>query len=172
MVKNAAYFSRLIFLPEICSMKNITISIISVLTAMTATAQSDASFKGQYPQTKTIDVRDSYFGIEVSDPYRWLEDDRAEDTKQWVSAQNEVTNNYLSRIPFRDAIRKRLTELWNYEKYSAPFKEGDYTYFYKNDGLQNQSVLFRQKGGGQPEVFLDPNTFSAGGTTSLAGDSF
>lgn len=139
---------------------------------MTATAQSDASFKGQYPQTKTIDVRDSYFGIEVSDPYRWLEDDRAEDTKQWVNAQNEVTNNYLSRIPFRDAIRKRLTELWNYEKYSAPFKEGDYTYFYKNDGLQNQSVLFRQKDGGQPEVFLDPNTFSAGGTTSLAGISF
>src|SRR5690606_21135385 len=118
-------------------------------------------------------VTENYFGTEVPDPYRWLENDTANETKAWVAAQNEVTNAYLEQIPFRDAIYKRLEKLWDYEKFSAPFKEGEYTYFYKNDGLQNQSVLYRQKGeDGNVEVFLDPNKFSEDGTTSLAGIAF
>ncbi|MEO8794874.1 MAG: S9 family peptidase, partial [Daejeonella sp.] len=125
-----------------------------------------------YPKTKKSDVSDTYFGTTIIDPYRWLEDDRAEDTKAWVIAENAVTQNYLSKIPFRDDIKNRLEKLWNYEKYSAPFKEGDYTYFYKNDGLQNQYVLYRQKNGGEAEVFLDPNKFSKDATTSLAGLNF
>lgn len=126
-----------------------------------------------YPATEKGDVTDEYFGTEVPDPYRWLENDMADDTKAWVSEQNKVTEAYLEQIPFRDAIYKRLEKLWNYEKFSAPFKEGDYTYFYKNDGLQNQSVLYRQKGeDGNVEVFLDPNKFSEDGTTSLAGIAF
>jgi prolyl oligopeptidase len=125
-----------------------------------------------YPQTKKVDTVDTYFGTVVPDPYRWLEDDRADDTKAWVKAENKVTQDYLSQIPFRDAIRKQLETLWNYEKYSAPFKEGKYTYFYKNDGLQNQSVLYRQESDGKPEIFLDPNKFSADGTTSLQGIDF
>lgn len=126
----------------------------------------------KYPTTRIVPQTDNYFNTAVADPYRWLEDDRSDDTKAWVVDQNKVTNGYLAQIPFRDAIQKRLKALWNYEKYSAPFKEGEYTYFYKNNGLQNQSVLYRQKGAGQPEVFLDPNKFSADGTTSLQGIEF
>jgi prolyl oligopeptidase len=125
-----------------------------------------------YPQTKKVDTIDTYFGTQVPDPYRWLENDRAEDTKEWVKAENTVTENYLEQIPYREAIRKELETLWNYEKYSAPFKEGQYLYFYKNDGLQSQAVLYRQLGDGKPEVFLDPNKFSADGTTSLQGIDF
>ena len=125
-----------------------------------------------YPQTAKGNITDDYFGTIVSDPYRWLEDDQSEETKAWVEAENEVTQAYLQQIPFREAIRQKLEKLWNYEKYSAPFKEGKYTYFYKNNGLQSQSVLYRQLGDGEPEVFLDPNTFSADGTTSLGGISF
>ncbi len=125
-----------------------------------------------YPKTKKVEAADNYFGTKVLDPYRWLEDDRAADTKQWVTDQNKVTQNYLSQIPFRHKIKKRLESLWNYEKFSAPFKEGKYTYFYKNNGLQNQSVLYRQTEDGEPEIFLDPNKFSTDGTTSLAGIDF
>ena len=125
-----------------------------------------------YPETKKENIKDTYFGTVVTDPYRWLEDDRAEDTKAWVKAENAVTQKYMSQIPYRKTIKERLTKLMNYEKYSQPFKEGDYTYFYKNTGLQNQSVLYRQKEGGEPEVFLDPNTFSKDATTSLADVSF
>ncbi|WP_257666134.1 prolyl oligopeptidase family serine peptidase [Parapedobacter tibetensis] len=126
-----------------------------------------------YPETKKGDVVDNHFDMEVADPYRWLENDTAADTKEWVAEQNKVTNDYLAQIPYRDAINARLEKLWNYEKFSAPFKEGEYTYFYKNDGLQNQSVLYRQKGDdGEVEVFLDPNKFSEDGTTSLAGVAF
>ncbi|MDF3078151.1 MAG: family peptidase [Sphingobacteriaceae bacterium] len=125
-----------------------------------------------YPKTKKANTTDKYFGTEVPDPYRWLENDTAADTKAWVKEENKVTQDYLSKIAYREAIRKRLEELWNYEKYSAPFKEGKYTYFYKNTGLQSQSVLYRQIDGGEPEVFLDPNKFSADGTTSLAGIDF
>ena len=126
-----------------------------------------------YPQTEKISHKEVYFGVEVDDPYRWLEDDLATNTKEWVKLENEVTEDYLSQIPYRNAIKSRLEHLWNYAKFSAPFVEGDYTYFYKNDGLQNQSVLYRKKGdSGNEEVFLDPNQFSKDGTTSLAGISF
>jgi len=126
-----------------------------------------------YPETrKDTTVVDDYFGTKVADPYRWLEDDLSEETGAWVKAQNELTFGYLDKIPFRDQIKERLTELWDYEKFSAPSVKGDYTYFYKNDGLQNQSVMYRQQGDGEPEVFLNPNEFSSDGTTSLAGVSF
>ncbi|MFD2967996.1 prolyl oligopeptidase family serine peptidase [Sphingobacterium bambusae] len=126
-----------------------------------------------YPTTEKTTQQDSYFGTAVDDPYRWLEDDLSDKTKQWVAAENEVTDDYLSQIPFRENIRKRLEDLWNYEKETAPFQEGDYIYYYKNDGLQNQYVLYRKKGeDGKEELFLDPNKFSEDGTTSLAGISF
>ncbi|HCV79504.1 MAG TPA: S9 family peptidase, partial [Zunongwangia profunda] len=114
-----------------------------------------------------------YFGTKVNDPYRWLEDDRSEETEEWVKAENKVTFGYLDKIPFKDDLKKRLSEIWNYEKIGAPFKEGDYTYFSKNDGLQNQYVIYRRKNeNDKPEVFLDPNKFSEDGTTSLSGLSF
>ncbi|NTS75791.1 S9 family peptidase [Catenovulum sp. SM1970] len=125
-----------------------------------------------YPATQKGDVVDTYFGQQIADPYRWLEDDRSAETGAWVVAQNEVTNNYLSQVPYREQIKSRLAELMNYEKVSAPFVEGQYTYFYKNDGLQNQYVLYRLKADGTEEVFLDPNTFSADGTTSMSGLTF
>ncbi|SFT18227.1 prolyl oligopeptidase family serine peptidase [Sphingobacterium wenxiniae] len=126
-----------------------------------------------YPKTEKIEHNDVYFGTTVEDPYRWLEDDLSEKTKQWVTEQNLVTEDYLAQIPFREAIRTRLENLWNFEKEGAPFKEGEYIYYYKNDGLQNQYVLYRKKGeDGKEEVFLDPNKFSEDGTTSLAGISF
>lgn len=125
-----------------------------------------------YPVTKKGDVVDTYFGTNVADPYRWLEDDRSEETGAWVKTQNELTFGYLDQIPYREQLKTRLGELWNYEKVGAPFKEGDYTYFYKNDGLQNQYVVYRQKDGGEVELFLDPNTFSEDGTTSMGQLSF
>lgn len=121
-----------------------------------------------YPETKKVDTVDVYFGVEVKDPYRWLENDTARETAEWVKAQNDVTFGYLSKINYREKILSRLEEVTNYERLSAPFKEGDYYYFYKNDGLQNHSVLYRKKGiDGTPEVFLDPNTFSKDGTKIL-----
>lgn len=125
-----------------------------------------------YPSTEKIPVIDFYFDIEVVDNYRWLEDDNAEETKKWVDKQNKTTFSYLENIPFRNQIKNRLEQLWDYEKVSAPFKEGDYTYFYKNSGLQNQYAVYRIKKGYEAEVFLDPNTFAKDGTTSLAGLSF
>ena len=125
----------------------------------------------KYPETKKNAVTDTIFGVEVIDNYRWLEDDRSKDTEAWVNSQNKVTFNYLSKIPFREVFKNRLTELWNYEKLGVPFNEGDYTYFYKNDGLQNQYVVFRRKDGIET-LFLDPNTFSEDGTTSLGSLSF
>jgi prolyl oligopeptidase len=151
---------------------NCLIAMAVLLGSNTTYAQLMNIKPAAYPQTKKGTVTDTYFDTQVPDPYRWLEDDQAADTKAWVQEQNKVTFGYLAQIPFRETIRKRLETLWNYEKYSAPFKEGAYTYFYKNDGLQSQSVLYRQTEGGQPEVFLDPNKFSADGTTSLAGISF
>lgn len=124
------------------------------------------------PITQKVDVVDDYFGTKVSDPYRWLEDDLSLETAEWVKAQNAVTFDYLSKIPYREQIEERITKLMDYEKQSQPFKEGKFTYFYKNDGLQNQDVLYRQLGDGDAEIFLDPNTFSEDGTTSLAGVSF
>ena len=127
----------------------------------------------KYPATIKTDTVDTYFDTKVPDPYRWLENDTAKATGEWVKSQNEVTFGYLNAIPFRDQIKKRLEEVFNYERLTAPFKEGDYFYFYKNDGLQNQSVLYRKKGiDGQPEIFLDPNGFSKDGTSALGGVSF
>jgi len=134
--------------------------------------KNELSMEITYPETKKVDTVDTYFETKVNDPYRWLEDDRSAETAEWVQAQNKVTFGYLDKIPYRAALKNRLEKLWNYEKISAPFKEGDYTYFYKNDGLQNQSVVYRQKGDEEPEVFLDPNSFAEDGTTSLAGLSF
>ena len=125
-----------------------------------------------YPETKKVNHTDTYFGENINDPYRWLEDDRAADTKDWVQREVKFTNDYLSQIPFREELRAQLKDIWNYEKVSAPFKEGGYTYVYKNDGLQAQSVLYRKDASGKTEVFLDPNKFSDKGTTSLSGLSF
>lgn len=126
----------------------------------------------KYPVTAKVDTVNTYFDTEVKDPYRWLEDDRSPETEAWVKEQNRTTFGYLENIPFRNDLKNRLEILWNYEKLGSPQKKGEYTYFYKNDGLQNQYVVYRTKGDGKPEVFLDPNTFSKDGTTSLAGLSF
>jgi len=126
-----------------------------------------------YPITKKVDQSDNYYGTIVEDPYRWLEDDNSEETKVWVEAQNKITFDYLEKIPFREKIKERLTKIWNYPKYSSPFKEGDNYYFFKNDGLQNQSVLYVQEDlNSEPRVFLDPNKFSEDGTVALSQLSF
>ncbi|MBI4929862.1 MAG: S9 family peptidase [Bacteroidetes bacterium] len=125
-----------------------------------------------YPQTKKVDTTDDYFGTKIADPYRWLEDDNSEETKKWVEEENKVTADYLGKIPFRQQMKDRLTQVWNFEKMTAPFKRGKYYFFYKNDGLQNQSVLYVQEGlSGTPKILIDPNTLSADGTTALAGVS-
>jgi len=127
----------------------------------------------KYPPTKTVSLVDEYFGTKIADPYRWLEDDNSAETRQWVTAENQVTNEYLSKIPFYEQVKTKLQQLWNYPKYSSPFKEGAWYYFYKNDGLQNQSVLYRQKGlDGTPEVFIDPNTMSKDGTAAISNPVF
>ena len=126
-----------------------------------------------YPVTKKVDTVDNYFGTDVPDPYRWLEDDNSEETAEWVTAQNEVTTAYLNQIPFRSKIKERLEQIWDYPKYSTPFKEGENYYYYKNDGMQNQDVVYMLKDlKGEPEVFLDPNTFSEDGTVALSGLEF
>ncbi len=126
----------------------------------------------QYPETRKDTTQNTFFDTTIIDQYRWLEDDLSTETNAWVDAQNKVTFDYLDKIPFRADYKSRLEKLWNYEKYGAPFKEGKYTYFYKNDGLQNQFVLWRNNGEKDAEIFLDPNTFSKDGTTSLAGIEF
>ncbi len=128
-----------------------------------------------YPKTTKEDVKDKYFGKEIADPYRWLEDDRSKRTEEWVVEQNSVTEAYMSWVPFRDKIKKRLSELWNFNKQSAPFKKGDLFFCYKNSGLQNQSVLYMAKSydvePSEWQVLLDPNKLSADGTTALNGIS-
>ncbi|HEX2967509.1 MAG TPA: prolyl oligopeptidase family serine peptidase [Bacteroidales bacterium] len=146
--------------------------ILTALMALLISCNNGSREKIQYPVTKKVEVTDEYFGTRVSDPYRWLEDDRSAETAEWVKAQNSVTFAYLEKIPYRNEIKSRLEKIWNYEKYGMPFHEGEYTYYSKNDGLQNQAVIYRQKGEGEPEVFLDPNSFSADGTTSLAEIDF
>jgi len=126
-----------------------------------------------YPIVKKDNVVENYHGTKISDPYRWLEDDHSEETGDWVKAQNQVTFSYLDQIPYRDAIKTRLEELWNYERFSTPFKEGDKFYFFKNDGLQNQSVMYTQETlDSEATLILDPNKFSDDGTTSLGGLAF
>jgi prolyl oligopeptidase len=127
----------------------------------------------KYPNAKKVEQVDDYNGVKVSDPYRWLEDTESADTKAWIDVQNKITFDYLSTIPQREQIKKRLTELWNYEKYSAPFKVGKHYFYYKNDGLQNQSVLYiTDSVADAGRVFLDPNKLSADGTAALAGTTF
>lgn len=146
-----------------------SIFIASIILSQSVNAQNKTM---NYPQTAKKEVVDTYFNNKIADPYRWLEDDRSAETAAWVTAQNNVTFAYLDQIPYRDQLKKQLTEKWNYEKIGAPFVEGDFTYYYKNDGLQNQSVLYRKDKSGKEEIFLDPNTFSKDGTTSLADVSF
>lgn len=154
-------------------MKNISLLAALVLfAACKEESKSREPITVNYPTTKKVDTVDNYFGTEVPDPYRWLEDDRSEETEAWVKKQNAVTFGYLEKIPFREDLKNRLEKLWNYEKVGSPFKEGGYTYYYKNNGLQNQYVVYRKKDDGEEEVFLDPNTFSEDGTTSLMGLSF
>ena len=150
-------------------LKKITVFVTVSIAFMMST--SEAQIK--YPATKKVTQSDNYFGTVIADPYRWLEDDNSDETKAWVKDQNVVTNDYLSKIPYRGAVKKRLEEMWNYTKYSSPFKEGDYYYFYKNDGLQNQNVLYRQIGlKGTPEVFIDANSMSKDGTIVPGVPSF
>ena len=125
-----------------------------------------------YPKTDKKPVVDTYFKNQVTDNYRWLEDDKSAETAAWVIAQNQLSFEYLDKIPFRDAIKERMKKLWNFERFSAPFIEGSYTYFYKNNGLQNQSILYRKDKSGTEEIFLDPNSFSKDATTSLDAVSF
>jgi prolyl oligopeptidase len=145
----------------------ILLATLAMLLATAAVAQQLS-----YPVTKTVDQKDDYFGTTIPDPYRWLENDTSAETGAWVAAQNVVTNAWFEKIPFRAALRARLDSLYNYPKLSAPFHKGNDYFFYKNDGLQNQSVLYSQVGlGGTPSVLLDPNTFSADGTTRLVSFS-
>jgi prolyl oligopeptidase len=156
-------------------MKKITLACMALLALSACKEEQPEKQKitVTYPETKQVDTIDTYFGENIKDPYRWLEDDMSEETGAWVKSQNEVTFGYLDNIPYRKELKNRLEKMWNYEKLGAPFTEGDYTYFYKNDGLQNQYVIYRKKGDeGAEEVFLDPNTFNEDGTISLGGLSF
>ncbi|MDR3651353.1 MAG: prolyl oligopeptidase family serine peptidase [Paludibacter sp.] len=150
-------------------MKNLITLIISMV--LLSANQSKAQI--MYPVTTKDNVVDTYFGIQVKEPYRWLENDTSKATSAWVKAQNRVTFDYLTKISFRKALKKRLTELINYPKYSSPFKKNGQYFFYKNDGLQNQSVLYRQATlTSEPEVLLDPNTLSSDGTVALSTIAF
>ena len=155
-------------------MKTLLIGVFASLVLVTC--KNETSKKNDvaviYPETKTVDSVDTYFGEAVKDPYRWLEDDRSAETEAWVKAQNKTTAAYLKQIPFIDDLKTRLSKIWNYEKIGAPFIEGNYTYFSKNDGLQNQNVIYRTQNDKEATVFLDPNTFSKDGTTSLDALNF
>jgi len=157
-------------------MKKLILPFFAILIIVSCKEETKKeSIAVTYPTTKKVDTVTTYFGEQVKDPYRWLEDDMSDETADWVKTQNKTTFGYLDKIPFREALKQRLTKLWNYEKVGSPFKEGDYTYFYKNDGLQNQYVIYRYKTGDDPStaaVFLDPNTFSDDGTVSLGGLNF
>src|SRR6188768_2022609 len=140
--------------------------IAAALAGTTAVAQQQFT----YPTTKKVDHVDTYHGTRVPDPYRWLEDDMSKETEAWVEAQNKVTFPYLEAIPFRAQLTARVKKLSDYAKFGSPFRKGPYYFFTKNDGLQDQSVLYIQKGiDGTPEVLIDPNTWEGQGTTRLAG---
>lgn len=139
----------------------ICISILNFSTAQT-----------KYPISKKVDSFTTYFGTKVAEPYQWLENDRSEETEEWVKAQNKLTFSYLDQIPFREPLKKELTDLWNYEKIGIPFKYGESIYFSKNSGLQKHSVTYRKTKNGETEVFLDPNKFSEDGRISMSGISF
>ena len=142
--------------------------LITIMSFMLTTAQSQEN-KIAYPKAFKGDSVDTYFGHNVADPYRWLEDDNSEETADWVEDENKITNNYLSDIPFRDQLKERLTKIWNYPKYGVPFKKGDKYFFFKNNGVQNQYVLYIQNNlDDEPEILLDPNTLSEDGTIALS----
>ena len=146
-----------------------TLIIVFLLCACANTSKTEIA----YPVTQKGDTVDNYFGVEVADPYRWLEDDNSAETAAWVEAQNKVTFSYLEQIPYRNKIKERLKDIWNYPKYSSPFKAAGKYYYYKNDGLQNQYVLYTQTEiDSEPEVLIDPNTFSEDGTIALSGTYF
>ncbi|MFM2138106.1 MAG: hypothetical protein RJA57_413, partial [Bacteroidota bacterium] len=144
------------------------------LIALLCTVPFWSAAQLRYPAVKKGDAADKFFhGNLVEDPYRWLEDENSPETRQWVGEQNNVTFDYLATIPFRKQVRDRLEYLWNYPRYSAPQFKGGYAYFFKNDGLQNQPVLYRQRGtAGQPQVFLDPNQLSTKGTAAIGSYGF
>lgn len=153
--------------------RKITTSVLlAVTSACMAQNTHQTMDKITYPTTRKTNDFSVYFNQKVNDPYRWLEDDRSKETEAWVVEQNKLTQNYLSKIPYRQQIKEQLTQKWNYEKIGAPSIEGNYTYYSKNDGLQNQSVIYRKDKNGKEEIFLDPNTFSKDGTTSLSSLSF
>ncbi|HEU4716908.1 MAG TPA: S9 family peptidase, partial [Bacteroidia bacterium] len=152
-------------------MKNASLFFIGAAFLLASCGGNDASGNKSafnYPKTRKVDTVDTYFGVKVPDPYRWLEDDNSDSTKKWVDEENALTQDYLAKIPFRDKIRKRLTEIWNFEKMSAPYKKGKRYFYSKNDGVQNQSVLYYKDDlNGEGKMLLDPNTLSKDGTVSL-----
>ena len=152
-------------------MKKVYFSVLAIAVlffSLVAAGPGDEKKPLVYPQTKKVDVIDDYHGTKIADPYRWLEDDNAPEVKAWIEEQNKLTFGYLKGIACRGRIAKRLEELFNYPRYSAPFRVGEYYFFAKNDGLQNQSVIYYQKGlDGEPQVFLDPNSLSADGTVRV-----
>ncbi|HPE35158.1 MAG TPA: prolyl oligopeptidase family serine peptidase [Bacteroidales bacterium] len=149
-------------------MKKLLILLIAMGMLMTQRCDQPVSIK--YPETKKVDVTDDYHGTIIADPYRWLEDDKSEETAAWVEAQNKVTFEYLEQIPFREDIKNRLTQIWDYPKYSVTFKKGDRYFYFKNDGMQNQSVLYVQESlEDTARVLLDPNLLSEDGTVALSG---
>lgn len=148
-----------------------TLTKLLLITTMLFTGSAAAQLK--YPAAATDNVIDDYFGIKVADPYRWLENDSSDATAAWVAAQNEVSSAYLSKIPFRNALKQRLTSLYRYERMGAPFKVKGKYYFFRNNGLQNQDVLYVQDAlDAEPRVFFDPNTLSDDGTVALNSISF
>jgi len=151
-------------------MKNAFVLMISMILSFGLYAQNKTVIdKPIYPKTRMSDQVDDYFGTKVKDPYRWLEDDNSEETKAWVQEQNQVTNKYLSAIPYRDSIKERLTNVWNFPKQTVPFRNKDKIFYFTNTGLQNQNVLYvNDIYHANPELLLDPNLLSADGTVSLS----
>lgn len=146
-------------------------NILFVVVLLSVLGISCLNQKIDYPKTKKVDQVDNYFGVDIKDPYRWLEDDRSEETENWVIAQNKVTFDYLNSIPYKDKFKKRMTELWNFETMDAPFKKGDRYFFFKNDGLQNQDVLYTMMSlSEEPKVLIDPNKLSEDGTVAMSSD--
>ena len=147
-------------------MKNLILAFLASLLLFSISCDRS---KVKYPETQKINIVDNYFGVNVVDPYRWLENNQSDSVAKWVTAQNEVTFNYLNRIPFRDAIKQRLTEIWNFTSVSSPFMEGGKIFFFKREGLQNQAVLYVQNSfDDEPRALIDPNTFSEDGTVALS----
>jgi len=147
--------------------------LIPIIISMVLISTCYSTNKIVYPKTAKGNTVDTYFGVEVKEPYRWLENDTSAATAHWVKTQNKVTNDYLAQIPFRSELKKRLTDLTNYPKYTSLFKKNGQYFFFKNNGLQNQSVLYRQRTlTAEPEVLLDPNKLSTDGTVALSSISF